>query len=63
MQSHFMQRFWPYQLWRFFVVNTKMYMIARGIIGPERNAHGAPRTENGTRQASSHLPSTSTRHS
>ena len=33
-----MTRFWrgfiPYQLWRFVVINTKMYLVARGIIGP-----------------------------
>lgn len=63
MPSHFMQRFWPYQLWRFVVVNSRMYLMARGIIGPSRKSQDAPRTENGTRQASSHLPSTSTRHS
>lgn len=34
-----MGRFWryfiPYQLWRFLVINTKMYAIARGWVGPE----------------------------
>lgn len=33
-----MNRFWrsfpPYQLWRFLVINTRMYLIARGVIGP-----------------------------
>lgn len=34
-----MQRFWrafiPYQLWRFVVVNTKMLLVAKGLIGPK----------------------------
>lgn len=34
-----MQRFWrsfiPYQVWRFAVVNTKMFLIAKGLIGPK----------------------------
>jgi len=33
-----MGRFWryfiPYQLWRFVVINAKMFAIARGWIGP-----------------------------
>jgi hypothetical protein len=33
-----MGRFWrtflPYQLWRFGVINAKMYAISRGWIGP-----------------------------
>lgn len=36
-----MNRFWrsfmPYQLWRFIVINTRMYLIARGLIGPRHN--------------------------
>ena len=36
-----MNRFWrsfmPYQLWRFLVINTRMYLIARGVIGPHHN--------------------------
>lgn len=32
--GHFWRRFPPYQLWRFAVVNTKMFLIAKGIIGP-----------------------------
>jgi hypothetical protein len=31
----FWQRFIPYQLWRFAVVNTKMFLIAKGLIGPK----------------------------
>ena len=31
--STFWQRFIPYQLWRFVVINTKMYMIAKGFLG------------------------------
>ena len=35
-----MSRFWrgfiPYQLWRFLVINTRMYLVARGIIGPHK---------------------------
>lgn len=34
----FWDRFWPYQLWRFIVINTRMYLIARGLLGP-RGAH------------------------
>lgn len=34
-----MGKFWrsfiPYQWWRFFVINAKMYAIAHGWIGPE----------------------------
>ncbi len=30
----FWRYFWPYQLWRFLVINTKMFAIARGWIGP-----------------------------
>lgn len=37
-----MNRFWrsfiPYQLWRFVVLNAKMYLVAKGIVGP----HGRP---------------------
>lgn len=33
-----MNRFWrsfiPYQLWRFAVLNVKMYLVAKGIVGP-----------------------------
>lgn len=33
-----MGRFWrvflPFQIWRFLVINTKMYLIAKGVIGP-----------------------------
>jgi len=29
----FWRQFIPYQLWRFLVINTRMYLIARGIIG------------------------------
>jgi hypothetical protein len=29
----FWRQFIPYQLWRFVVINTRMYLIARGIIG------------------------------
>ncbi len=32
--SGFWQRFIPYQLWRFVVINAKMYLIAKGMIGP-----------------------------
>jgi hypothetical protein len=32
--SKFWRTFFPYQLWRFVVINTRMYLIARGIIGP-----------------------------
>jgi len=28
------ERFLPYQVWRFLVINARMYLIARGIIGP-----------------------------
>lgn len=31
----FWQRFYPYQFWRFLVVNTKMFLIAKGLIGPK----------------------------
>jgi len=27
--TSFWDRFWPYQLWRFLVINTRMYLIAR----------------------------------
>jgi hypothetical protein len=30
----FWRRFWPYQLWRFAVINTKMFAVAHGWIGP-----------------------------
>lgn len=37
-----MDRFWryfiPFQLWRFAVINTKMYLIAKGAIGPHAQA-------------------------
>ncbi len=39
MPSHFMERFWPYQFWRFVVINARMFLIARGLIGP---SHGPP---------------------
>lgn len=33
-----MDRFWryfiPFQLWRFAIINAKMYLIAKGRIGP-----------------------------
>jgi hypothetical protein len=32
--NRFWNRFFPYQLWRFVVINTRMYLIARGVIGP-----------------------------
>ena len=32
--TKFWRRFIPYQLWRFAVINVKMYLIARGAIGP-----------------------------
>lgn len=32
--GRFWRRFIPYQVWRFLVINTKMYLISRGIIGP-----------------------------
>ena len=32
--GHFWRRFAPYQFWRFLVVNTKMFLIAKGVIGP-----------------------------
>jgi hypothetical protein len=32
----FWRRFWPYQIWRFLVINTKMYLIAKGVVGPHR---------------------------
>ena len=32
--SRFWDHFWPYQFWRFLVINTRMYMIAKGMIGP-----------------------------
>ncbi len=35
--SRFWRRFIPYQLWRFAVINTKMYLIGKGLIGPERH--------------------------
>jgi hypothetical protein len=31
--ANFWQGFLPYQVWRFIVLNTRMYMIARGIVG------------------------------
>ncbi len=34
-----MGRFWrgfiPFQGWRFVVINTKMFLIAKGLIGPK----------------------------
>ncbi len=33
--GRFWRRFVPYQLWRFMVVNTKMFLIAKGLIGPK----------------------------
>jgi len=33
--SNFNRSFIPYQLWRFIVINAKMYAIARGWVGPE----------------------------
>lgn len=35
--GRFWRRFIPYQLWRFMIINTKMFLIAKGIIGP---SHG-----------------------
>lgn len=32
--SKFSQRFMPYQFWRFLVINTRMYLISKGMIGP-----------------------------
>jgi hypothetical protein len=38
-----MTKFWrgfiPFQLWRFVVINMKMYLIARGAIGPHAAKH------------------------
>jgi len=34
--GRFWRRFLPYQVWRFIVINTKMYLIARGLIGPHK---------------------------
>ena len=33
--NRFWRRFWPYQLWRFAVINTKMLLIAKSVIGPK----------------------------
>lgn len=30
----FWRQFWPFQAWRFLVINTKMLLIAKGLIGP-----------------------------
>jgi len=30
----FWRQFIPYQMWRFIVINTRMYPIARGLLGP-----------------------------
>ena len=30
----FWRQFIPYQLWRYHVLNTRMYLIARGLLGP-----------------------------
>jgi len=30
----FWRQFIPYQMWRFIVINTRMYLIARGLLGP-----------------------------
>ena len=30
----FWRNFWPYQIWRFVVVNTRMLAVAKGWIGP-----------------------------
>ena len=35
--GRFWRRFIPYQLWRFAVINTKMFLIAKGIIGPSHS--------------------------
>lgn len=41
-----MNRFWrsfaPYQLLRFVVINARMYLIARGVIGPHHEGHAKP---------------------
>jgi hypothetical protein len=31
--SKFWETFWPYQFWRFVVINARMYLIARGLLG------------------------------
>jgi hypothetical protein len=33
--GRFWRRFLPYQLWRFTLINTKMFLIAKGLIGPK----------------------------
>lgn len=32
--SRFWRRFIPYQIWRFVFINAKMFLIAKGVIGP-----------------------------
>jgi len=35
--TNFWQRFLPYQVWRFIAINTRMYLIARGINRPDHD--------------------------
>ena len=35
--NRFWRTFWPFQAWRFVVINARMYLIAKGVIGPHRS--------------------------
>lgn len=35
----FSQQFIPYQLWRYMRMNIKIYLLAKGYIGPKHSIH------------------------
>ncbi len=37
--SSFWQQFIPYQLWRYVRMNVKIYLLAKGFIGPAHASH------------------------
>jgi len=40
--STFLQQFMPYQLWRYIRMNVKIYLLAKGFIGPAHTPNAGP---------------------
>lgn len=40
--STFSQQFMPYQLWRYVRMNIKIYLLAKGFIGPAHRPEPSP---------------------
>lgn len=38
----FSQQFIPYQLWRYLRLNIKIYLLAKGIVGPAHLSEARP---------------------